>query len=456
MREEKINLSDLKLWAENPRFPQEYFNKSEKELINYIFNKKGEKEKLKDLSKSIIENIKLIPWERLIVYNDGEQYTVLEGNRRLIIYKLLLNPSLLDDKKLASIFEKSKGIINNSLKVDCLVTENLENGLKYVELKHLETGYKSWGEPERNKFKITRGKAGDKEILKMEINKIVKKLDFPQKLKDDVLGHGFVTTFYRIVAETPAKNYFGYNISDNTLDIRDKQFEDKLKIIIWDVLNKKDSRGEKIDSRSLNKTEDVTKYLQNLNIEKEIPRLDEKIKYSYKTKVDVYNNRKKEFVSPTEKNKINNRKTSILLSENKLFGKTLSLKKSKVNNLYWAIDKIYEQNKNVSKNLETVLPIIGMSLRLILDVAAREYYTEEELKKENTPYRKFLKEVKSKLREESNYKNLGTLTLSWLVNQENFENILDHYAHDSVVYMENDILKLSKFIGEILERFFGR
>lgn len=455
MREEKIKISDLKLYSENPRFPQEYFNKSEKELINYLFNKKGEREKLKDLAKSIIDNIKLIPWERLIVYNEGEDYIVLEGNRRLIIYKLLLNPSLLDDKKLSSIFEKSKGIIENSLKVDCLVTENLEKGLKYVELKHLETGYKSWGEPERNKFKIRRGKAGEKEILKTEINKIVKELDLPQKLKEDVLGHGFVTTFYRIIAETPAKNYFGYKILKNSLEIQDKDFKDKLKIIIWDVLNKKDSKGKKIDSRSLNKVEEVTEYLTNLDVKKEIPKLEEKIKSSYETKVDVFNNRKKEFVSPVEKNK-KNRKTSVLVSDNKLFGKTLSLKKSKVNNLYWAIDKIYEQNKNNSTNLEIVLPIIGMSLRLILDVAAREYYTEEELKKENTPYRKFLKEVKSKFRDDNSYKNLSTLTLSWVVNQENFENIMDHYAHDSVVYTENDILKVSKIIGEILESFFGR
>lgn len=456
MKEIKIKIGDLKLWSENPRFPKEYFNKSEKELINYLFNKKGERENLKDLAKSIIDNIDLIPWERLIVYNGEEECVVLEGNRRLIIYKLLLDPSLLDDKKLSPIFEKAKGIINSSLEIDCLITDNMEKGLKYVELKHLETGYKGWGEPERNKFKITRGKAGEKEILKTEINRIVRKLDIPQKLKEDVLGHGFVTTFYRIIAEAPARKYFGYEFLENNLIIKDKDFEDKLKIIIWNVLNKKNFKGEKLDSRSLNKVEDVNKYLIDLDVKKEIPKLKEKIELSFKTKVDVFNNRTREFASPTEKKQKNNRKTSVLISENKLFGKTLSLKKSKVNNLYWAIDKIYEQNKNNGQNLEIVLPIIGMSLRLILDVAAREYYSEKELKKENTPYRKFLKEVKSKLRSDSCYKNLSTLTLSWIVNQENFENIMDHYAHDSVIYTENDVLKVSKIIGEILENFFGR
>ena len=61
--------------------------------------------------------------------------------------------------------------------------------------------------------------------------------------------------------------------------------------------------------------------------------------------------------------------------------KNETLVKAWLNNLYWAIDKIYEQNKNNKNELEIVLPIVGMSLRLILDVAAREYYSEEELKK---------------------------------------------------------------------------
>jgi len=99
----KIRVTDLKLWDENPRFPEKCFGKSEKELINFLFTKKGEKEKLKELAKSIIENINLDPWEKLIVYNEEGEYIVLEGNRRLMIYKLLLNPNLLEDKKLSEI-----------------------------------------------------------------------------------------------------------------------------------------------------------------------------------------------------------------------------------------------------------------------------------------------------------------------------------------------------------------
>ena len=62
-------IRDLSLWDENPRLPEEYFNKSEGELIEYLFNKKGEKEKIIELAKSIIENFDIVSWERLIVWD---------------------------------------------------------------------------------------------------------------------------------------------------------------------------------------------------------------------------------------------------------------------------------------------------------------------------------------------------------------------------------------------------
>ena len=68
-----FKITDLNLWDENPRFPEEYFNKSEIELIEYLFNKKGEKEKIIELAKSIIENFDIVPWERLIIWDSGRK-----------------------------------------------------------------------------------------------------------------------------------------------------------------------------------------------------------------------------------------------------------------------------------------------------------------------------------------------------------------------------------------------
>ena len=366
----KIRVTDLKLWDENPRFPEECFGKSEKELINFLFTKKGEKEKLKELAKSIIENINLDPWEKLIVYNEEGEYIVLEGNRRLMIYKLLLNPNLLEDKKLSEIFKKAKGIIDENLEIDCIVTDSIEEGLKYVELKHLEKGYKGWGEPERNNFKKRRGKAGEKEILKIEIAERVKNLDLPEKIKQEILGHGFVTTFYRIVTTSPAINYFGYNLSDNKLNVQDKEFDNKLKIIIWNVLNRKDFNNNPINSRSLNTNEEIKKYLENLNVKRDLPILKKELEASYKTRIDVFNRKIKEFVSPTEKNSKNEKMIRIkprTFSRNSLIPKNVKLiiDNKKINNIYRELRDDLDVNKTVNA--------AGVLFRVFLETTLDEF-----------------------------------------------------------------------------------
>lgn len=453
----KIGIKDLNLWDENPRFPEEYFKNEEKALIEYLLKK--EHMRMVDLCKSISENFNLTPLEKLVVWNSESGYIVLEGNRRLTIYKLLANPKIISNKKNQDFFkEQSKKVnIDDNFEVECIVVDDKEEGLKYVELKHLERGYSNWQETERINFQKRRGiSMNEKEVIKHEITKIVKNLELPKELINSILGQGNLTTFYRIMASTPAKNYFDFEIAGNELIINDNDFNDKLKIIIWQVVNKKDYLGNIINSRSLNTNDDIEKYLNSINIKEDTSKLEKDLDGSEKEITTISGEKVKKFVLPNQKQEKSIRKSPIMAVDDRLFGKTLSLKSGKVNNLYRAIDKIYEQNKNNENNFETVLPIIGISMRLILDVAAREYYTEEQLKKDNTPYRTFLKEIKQKFRQDAKYKNLSTLTLSWVISDKNFENMIDHYAHDSIIYTKNDILQISKIIGEILECFFKK
>lgn len=223
MNNNQIKITDISLWDENPRFPEEYFNKSEKELIEYLFKRKGEREKILDLADSIIHNFDLTPWEYLIIWDTKKQKISLEGNRRVMIYKLLLNPELIDDKKTKKIFEegKIKTKISNDFSINCLVTENKELGLRYVELKHLESGYKRWGGSETANFQRRRGKKNDGLILKTEIHRSVKSLNIPDEIKDRVLGHGFVSTLDRLLTDKIAKNHFGFEIQDEKLVTKD-------------------------------------------------------------------------------------------------------------------------------------------------------------------------------------------------------------------------------------------
>lgn len=101
-----IAIKDLTLWDENARFPDKYFNQDESELIHYFVSKADLK--IKSLLESIVKDFDLPQLEKIVVWNDGEQNIVLEGNRRLTAYKLFNNPQLAKDKKLQNFITAEK------------------------------------------------------------------------------------------------------------------------------------------------------------------------------------------------------------------------------------------------------------------------------------------------------------------------------------------------------------
>ncbi len=459
MKKVIFKITDLNLWDENPRFPEEYFNKSESELIEYLFNKKGEKEKIIELAKSIIENFDIVPWEKLIVWDSGRKKITLEGNRRLMVYKLLLNPNLISDSKIKKIFSEgqAKTKITNDFSVECLVTNDKEHGLRYVELKHLEKGYKGWGESERNNFRRRRGRKNEEVIIKTEIDKRVKDLNIPQDIKDKILGHGYVTTFYRVTTTSPAKDFFGYEINGEQLEIKDPKFDKKLKVIIWNLLNKKaykelfdelkNGEKDKLNSRTLNKSENIIKYLQSITDE-DIKRAEKEISSSIKETINIFGEKTKE-IQLTEKPL---RKTPITKQKDLIFGRKLQLQEGKVNTLYSGIDDIYEKFKHNETQLNKVLPILGMSLRLILDVASREILGIDK----DSAYKEFLDKAKREMKMSKVDKNFLSLTNTWIDGSENMEGILAKYAHGNIPVDKGNILNLSKIVGDILEFYFGK
>ena len=466
MKKIVFKITDLNLWDENPRFPEEYFNKSESELVEYLFNKKGEKEKIIELAKSIIENFDIVPWERLIVWDSGRKKITLEGNRRLMVYKLLLNPNLISHSKIKKIFSKgqAKTKITNDFSVECLVTNDKEHGLRYVELKHLEKGYKGWGESERNNFRRRRGRKNEEVIIKTEIDKRVKDLNIPQDIKDKILGHGYVTTFYRVTTTFPAKDIFGYKINGEQLEIEDPKFNKKLKVIIWNLLNKKAYKelfdelkaGEKdkLNSRTLNKSENIIKYLRSITDE-DIKRAEKEISSSIKETINIFGKKTKE-IQLTGKPL---RKTPVTKQKDLIFGRILALKSGAVNDLYTGICLIYDQNKNNNTDLRKIYPILGMSMRLILEVAGREYFKDDSGKsKKDQLLDDFLKIVKKEFRKQNKQQKLNYLSLAqdWLSSKLDLEGITHKWAHGNLPVDKTNLLSISYIVGDILEIFFGK
>ena len=287
-KKKNLPIKGLSLWDENARFPQEYFNKKEDELIEYFLRKK--EFKIDDLAKEIINEFDLPQLEKIVVLKLNGKLIVLEGNRRLAAYKLLVNPGLTKNHALKKTFEElgKRVEIDQNFILEANVTSIKEEGLRYVDRKHNRGNNEvGWGEPERRNFAIRRSRGKNKDVLRVELANAVKGLLLPDTLKEAVLGRGYVTTFYRVVDSAAARKKLGYDVlEDGRLKIKDKKlFDDLLKIISYNIWVKKDFKGADVDSRSLNKTGAINEYVRKLQ-QKDVKRVDQEIKKN--TKEDLF------------------------------------------------------------------------------------------------------------------------------------------------------------------------
>lgn len=447
--EKKVSIKDLILWDENARFPDQYYNSDEKELIKYFLNKPGFK--IVALIEEIVLDFDLPHLEKIVVWDNIEQFIVLEGNRRLTGYKLLANPSLiegLDSKTYSYLFEKNLQLgITSDFKMDCLISDDKEECLRYVDRKHNKGNNQvNWLEPERVNYSKRRGNESQNAKLKVAITNYVRQLDLPENLINSVLGKGYVTTFFRLVATGPAKETYGLKINtEGQLEFEDKNFPEKLKVIIYNVLKKEGFDGERVDSRTLNKNPEIKDYLKSVKSEN-LKKVKKEIKKN--TTTDFFGN---------ETLTIGNQKplkTPPSKPKKIIFGKELSLRPGRVNDLYHAIEKIYKKHESD----ELVMPIIGMSLRLITEVAARTYFevNDPDNASEDQLYKKFLKMAYKDMSLSKEKWNYLSLTTDWLNGDVKLEGLLAKYAHGSIITSKDGILKSSFIIGEILEYYFGK
>jgi hypothetical protein len=261
-----LPIKELYLWDENARFPDKYFNSGQNELILFFLSKSDFK--IKPLVEEIVKDIDLHQLEKLVVWSDEGRYVVLEGNRRLAAYKLLTNPEIVSDQKLSKylIEQGKKANISNDFQLECILADKTI-GLRYIDRKHANNNNEvGWQEPERTTYKIRRGSESQSEFIKIGIANIVRQLDLPEEMKDKILGKGFVTTFFRVVAGGPARVEFGLDLdANNNLIVKDQNFKDKLKVIIHNTLQKKDFNDKDVDSRSLNKVDKIESYIKSVN-----------------------------------------------------------------------------------------------------------------------------------------------------------------------------------------------
>lgn len=370
VKTKNISIKDLTLWDENARFPDKFFNSDETELVAFFLSKSDYK--INPLVEAIVKDFDLPQLEKLVVWNDNGQNIVLEGNRRLTAYKLLNNPALTKDSTLIKFLTEQKLKINISddFMLECLVTEDKEKGYRYIDRKHYNGNNEvNWQDSERAHYSVRRGSKNVMELLKIGISKIVRELDLPEEMKEQILGSGYVTTFFRLITSTPAKKEYGYSITESgELEIKDPNFSDKLKVIIYSVLNKKDIKGNDVDSRTLNKVDKIEDFIKAVKVE-DTKKVDEEIKKN--TTEDIFGNKQISVGNNGVKQKILPKSTN----RNYLIPNScrLSISETKINNIYLEL----RNDLLIDDSAKAVPNAVGVLFRVFLEISI-DYFLEKE------------------------------------------------------------------------------
>jgi hypothetical protein len=403
------------------------------------------------LAKVIVKDFDLPQLEKLIIYDSDDQMITLEGNRRLTVYKLLNNPTLAPDDILKRKFQKLRKevTIDDDFSFDCLVTENKAEGFRFIERKHVNGNNEvGWGEQERTNHNVRRGNATKKEEFKVAIAKIIKNLNIPEELKEQVLGHGYVSNFWRILDSSVASKEYGFKLKDNgDLAIKDPDFKDKLKVIILNVLKKEDFSGKKINSRSLNTNKEMEEYLKSIQTN-DFKKVVEEIQ---KNKTENLFGENTFNVHPAKKEtKINPRSTT----RNYLIPKTcrLDIKETKINNIYREL----RDNLLIDDSNKSVPNSVGVLFRVLLEISL-DYYAkmnQHGFKKEDTINKKIfwvVESLKGKGYEEKKFNNINKVGSS--TTQQSYLSIdnFHEYVHSYTTQPTSSELKAK---WDNLEDFF--
>ena len=238
----KVNVTDLLINTENYRYESV---ENQKEAIDKIIADQGNK--LYNLAESIIK-YGLNPNETLQVYRspqDPTKYIVLEGNRRIVALKLLLNPELIEDSNLSSLklkFEKlSKEYKKNLVyHVDCNCYDDPKEADYWIAIKHGSgnegVGTERWNAHQRARFEQkTQGKTN----LALDILSLLKESSYiPKELRDN-LKNVKLTSLDRLVADPQVKEFLGIEYSKGTItaNLEEKEVMKGLEKIARDCLD---------------------------------------------------------------------------------------------------------------------------------------------------------------------------------------------------------------------------
>ncbi len=249
-----IPVGQLLLDLRNPRHEKV---SSQKDAIRSLIE--TERQKLVVLAKDV-QKYGLSPIDRLLVLKSGRNYTVVEGNRRLAVVRILSNPNLAEGTVIENQMKRLSAEGSIPTEADCAIAPSRKAAKHWMELRHggeaEGAGVVPWNTLAANRFGGNPNREVSAAIQFLEqIERSYPKNEVMQRLIREV-GNSKLTTLGRLVLDTNFKQRAGMVSSGGSLNFEFSAaaLEDFFEQVLTDL-------ATTVGISSLRKKPDRAKYL---------------------------------------------------------------------------------------------------------------------------------------------------------------------------------------------------
>jgi hypothetical protein len=423
-----LKLDEIHLWTQNPRDPVDE-NSSDEDIIRRAVDDPESRWRLTQLIENMGDDYDSS--ELPTVVNKNGSYIAYDGNKRLAALKCIQNNDLYNITSGRLFLSNVPDDLQNIESVTCNLCDE-ETAIKHVRRKHFKRG--DWKHLERDAF--DHYIAGQEKSVFLKFDEATGLISSDPKMNAENVKSEIVTE--------RNLNAMGFGFNEDKLNSMYDQATSttilgNIQSIIDQGLIK---QGDKENRGQLKKV--YSEQFQNSDADIIAYEVSSKT-----TPVSTSNFQR------TSKQQV--RLTPATKQANALFDGKLSLRSGKTNDLYRAIASIYDFYNRRPEN-QIVMPIICMSLRLLLDIAAHEYFEEHDSTCCENAYTNFLRLAKTEIRQNQSeiFKNDAALLTEWLDSAKSFEGVLGKWAHGSLSADEDMAIRESRIIAILLKKYFGK
>ncbi|WP_347711401.1 hypothetical protein [Olsenella uli] len=474
----RIDIEHLIADEENPRF--EAVSTEEDALFSILEDQATTSgNKVLNLARDIAAN-GLNASELLIVspIEGTDDYRVREGNRRVTAIKLSLDSSRIpaEFNKLVPQFEKFADAMRAHRVVNCCVCDDEGEIRRLLELRHGGeqdgVGTVKWNAAQKARFSSGGNQQSARALSLVEHLKE----DYGQNELWALAARIPPTNLGRFITTPKVRQQLGIDVAGDYaryLGGHDDLLLNVLTIISSGVqsIYTKNDRVNLIEE-AVQRIEPNRQNQQPLPFEKIIStvdvsnvsdveppshsRVDEAPASIPGTAVDVLESED----SGTAQDGTNHvrRKPVSNNAGQRMFGQTLRPKGTKSNDIYRGIDWIDEQYLKHPDTLVHLLPILGISLRLLMETVAREYFASRGDNRGDNSLRDFLKDVaKPTVKKKVDEVGLNKFTLAseWIAGQYNFDAIFGKWAHGTLEVDRASLVRQSELVALIVKEIWS-